>query len=309
MTQTLGIIADGIYPGISDAEYRSSLVWSSRMTPSVLEYGVQQTMAHVKAAYDGKVEFDTDSLSFGRAFHCRLLEPERFKTAFGVAQQCQADTAKKMRCSKRATVRVAGQWLCSTHADGDGSEIEVITEDEASTIEAMRARVFKHPAVNILKASGGCEVAIAWTDPRTRTPMKSKLDKWMQKVHGVDYSMILDLKTIRSAHPRAISNAIEEYGWARAAALRCDGIEALTGQRPRYCLICIEKEHPHEVCVPMIGEETMRGARWEVRNLLALWSKCVKDGAFPGYGDDFLDIEAPDWKLKVYENLVPHNGD
>ena len=53
----------------------------------------------------------------------------------------------------------------------------------------------------------------------------------------------------------------------------------------------------------MMDDETMEGARWEVRGNLQLWANCVKTGKYPGYGDDFVEISAPAWKLQYYRTL------
>ncbi len=310
------MIEDGIHLNIPAPVYFKALEWSGRMSPSTLENAMEKkdtggTMAHVKAAFDGEEEDDdTKAFAFGRAGHCRLLEPERFKMEFGIAQQCQGVTrdGKGPQCSKTGTKQQGGNWYCSSHGDDFPSEVAVISPDDAEVIEAVRKRMFAHPAVNILKQSGGCEVSIAWTCPRTGVKNKTRLDKWIPEVQTVDggsYPLIVDLKFVRCASERAIRFAIRDYGWARAAAFRQDGMEVLTGKRPRYCLICVEKTPPYEISVPMIGEDTLRGALWDVRTNLALWAGCVKSGKYPGYGDDFMEIETESSELHRYRNTVP----
>lgn len=307
------MIPDGIYPQTTTADYYGP-EWAGRMSPSILEHGVEGTMAHVKAAFDGAERADTDALAFGRAFHSALLEPTKFKTDYAVVEQCQAETAKKQRCSRNGTVRVGGQWYCSTHIDSDvSSDVEVISESDMSEITAMRTKVFAHPAVALMRNKGDTECCIAWT--ANGVPCKSRLDKLCMECQLPDDStgpMILDLKTVRSANPLSIRKAIEEHGWARAAAMRIGGIEALTGKHPDYCLICIEKEPPYQISVPctvLASEDdatrlTMCGAAREVHDLLCAWAACVKSGNYPGYPEDFSEMRAPEWKLKQYDYLL-----
>ena len=298
------MITDGIYPGVNFDTYAHGAEWEGRMNPGCIELAVRQTMAHVRADFLGLREREeTQPLTFGSAAHCRMIEPDRFKLAYAMGEQCVAFTkyGKGPRCSKAGTGRFDGQWLCSSHApDGVASKVERLTEKEAATIEGMRARILTHPAVNLLRQNGQAEVCIAWTCPRTGVKMKTRLDKFSPAVGN---GLILDLKFIRSANPRDLANAIEEYGYARAGALRQDGIEVLTGKRPEYYLVCVEKDAPYEPVVPMMDDETMEGARWEVRGNLQLWANCVKTGKYPGYGDDFVEISAPAWKLQYYRTL------
>lgn len=303
------MVSDGLHPNISDAEYRGP-EWADRMSPSVLEYAIGQTMAHVKAAFDGKMRLDTKPLRFGRAAHCRILEPERFKTAFAMSGQCEAFTrdGKGPRCSKWGTAKVGGLWACSTHSVGD-SEVEVYSPEDFENINGIIHRLSTHPVCKILKQSGGCECTIAWTCHRTGVKCKTKLDKWMPAVSGVDYSLIVDLKCLESADPESVSKAVANYGFARAAAMRMDGIEALTGKRPMYCLICVEKKYPFEVTVPFFGGNygisTMRGSLWDVRTNLQTWANCVAANRFPGYSDDFIEVETTYSELLRYKNCVP----
>lgn len=301
---------DGLYPGTSDAVYFGSPEWRERMTPNVLEWGVNQTMSHVYAAFTGQIEFDTPSMAFGRAWHAGLLEPERFVKAFAVAGQCEAETGKKAQCSKNGKVRQCGKWYCSLHAEPSDvhDDVEAITATQMDTISAMRARLLRHPIVKTLRQNGGAEYSIAWTDKATGTACASRLDKYIDNVTGWDEPLILDLKSVEDASPKAISKAIESYGWARAAAMRQAGMEALTGKKPRYFLIAQEKSFPYEILIPEIGEETMAGAAWEVRNLLATWAKCVREGRYPGYGDEITTVDAPLWKLKEYQSYAMVNS-
>jgi hypothetical protein len=298
------MIPDGIYPGLSFQTYSTDPEWGGRMTPHALELALQ-TQAHVRAEFLGLREpLKTAALGFGSAFHCRLLEPVRFPTAYALGEQCTATTTNGARCSKPGTGRYGGSWLCSTHAPADGeSEILRITEKEMKTINGMQARVSAHPAVKLLRLAGPAEVCIAWTCPRTKVACKSRLDKWVPKLEDGG-CIILDLKSVESAAPRALEASIEIYGWARAGAMRQDGIEALTGRRPEYYLLSVEKLPPYETAAVMLDEETMRGARWEVRANLSAWAQCCKLGTWPGYGDDFVELGAPDWKRKYYRSLV-----
>ncbi len=301
---------DGIYPGVPAPEYfdgREGKAWAGRMSPSVLEHGVKGTMEHVKAAFDGELDpTESEALDFGKAYHARLLEPERFKVDFAIAQQCNAFTrdGKGPRCSKMGTAYIGGQWYCSTHNHADlDSERDVISEDEAATVEKMRAKVLAHNAIKMLRQGGQAEVCIAWTCPRTGIQSKTRLDKLIPDCDwgGEKVDTIVDLKSIRSANDREVEKVIEDRGYARAGAMRLDGYHTLTGRDAVYVLVFQEKAAPYAVSVKTLGPATMEGARREVRGLLAVWANCVKTGVYPGYSDDIEEIDVAAWKLREYQ--------
>lgn len=299
------MIPDGIYESIPFPTYATGEEWKGRMNPGCIELAVVHTMAHVKADFDGlRPNEETAALSFGSAFHCALLEPERFARDYSIGEQCTATTGKGSRCSKAGIGRFGGQWACSIHApEGMTSEVERITVADDMTIKGMAARVKNHPAIKLLRQQGPAEVCIAWTDPRSGVACKSRLDKFIPELSGGG-SMILDLKSVESADPRSVAEKIEKYGWARAGEMRRDGVEVLTGRRPDYSLVCVEKEAPYAVAAVMFDDETCRGAAWEVRGNLQLWANCVKSGNFPEWSDDFVELSVPDWKIKYYRTVV-----
>jgi hypothetical protein len=76
----------GIYPGVSFAYY----VKIPAMNFSTLAWA-GDSMAHLRAAIDGVlVREDSDDMEWGRALHCRLLEPERYPEAVLIRGTCAA---------------------------------------------------------------------------------------------------------------------------------------------------------------------------------------------------------------------------
>ncbi len=75
----------GFHPNISFDDYKSL----DAINCSTLKWG-DTSMLHLRAALDGEIEHeDTTALNFGRAVHCRLFEPQDFKTRFAVALPCE----------------------------------------------------------------------------------------------------------------------------------------------------------------------------------------------------------------------------
>ncbi len=302
-TEEIIDVADGIFEDVHDPDYRK---WR-RMSPSTLEHG-NVTMAHLKAAWDGLPSESTDALEFGTATHCRLLEPARFKTEYVISERCSAETKDKKQCTRNGSMFNGTNWYCGQHAQGTEMPLGILSPDEAAAIEAIAKSVHAHPGVALLRQNGGCEVSLAWTDPGTGLKLKGRIDKWIPecRLPGDTKATptILDLKSVRSASPRAIETAIETYGWQRRAAMYRHGIETLTGLRPDYFLVCVEKEPPYAVAVYQLDEQSLAGGNWEYHNLLALWANCLRTNKFPGYGEDIQSIGVPAWKARQYQESM-----
>src|SRR5690606_29876450 len=111
------------------------------------------SMKHMKAAVEGKFEdADTTALKFGRAVHCRLLEPERYGTDILVATPCQAMTGKGKPCGARAKNwhQESNTWYCGikSHApEGCIEPRDYVSEEEAERIERMAKALHDHEAM------------------------------------------------------------------------------------------------------------------------------------------------------------------
>lgn len=301
-------VIDGIYENIPDPEYRA---WD-RMSASTLGACVKKdgSMKTLKASVDGHIKISSDAIEYGKAFHCRMLEPERFKSEFVTATDCQGvvkSTGKVCGCT--ASYRHGNYWYCGKHApEGAEQPDQMLTEKQYEELVGMCKALFAHPAVNLLRQHGGNEVSIAWTDEISGVKCKGRLDKLIRKIRWSDETgtrdvpMIVDLKAIRDATVKESRKEIDKYGYHYRAAMYCDGIKKLTGEMPIYVFIMIEKEYPYEIGVYPLGTRSLEIGRNIYKSLLQRWAHCLKTNEFPGINnDDLIDIELPEWTLKQEE--------
>ncbi len=112
----------GIYPGIPFADYAKI----PAMNCSTLRWG-EASMRHLKAAMDGHLKRDDSAdLRFGRAFHIRVLEPERYAESVIVRGPCEAILKSGPRkggaCGSGGAGMIGGAWYCGTHGGDSGSD-------------------------------------------------------------------------------------------------------------------------------------------------------------------------------------------
>lgn len=113
---------------------------------------------------------------------------------------------------------------------------------------------------------------------------------------------IIELKTCRSAHPRAIQKAIEAYSYhiqceAYKRALAC--IDPTLGGRVRHTWLFCELEPPY-VIVPAEAAGSMRKlgeSSW--LQAVDTWANCLATNEWPSYSrGKVLRVEASPWALE-----------
>lgn len=145
---------------------------------------------------------------------------------------------------------------------------------------------------------GEVEQVVLWTeraDDGTEVVCKAMFDL-------VDWasSFVLDLKSCDSAHPDAIANAIETYGYSIQHAAYRSAMEALGHRSPELLFLFLEREAPH-----VVTPADLRGAyrelgesRW--RRAVNLWARCLHENRWPGYvpyGLRSVPIEPKPWAM------------
>jgi hypothetical protein len=124
---------------------------------------------------------------------------------------------------------------------------------------------------------------------------RGRLDHWKPEI-----ATIYDLKTTRSAHPKAVANHMLTYGYDVQAAAYTQAIESIIPSmagRVRFVFLFVETVKPFATLIAHPAG-TMRelGARkWQ--RACEMWVKCLARKEFPCYGDGETEIEAPPWAL------------
>lgn len=282
----------GMYPTMGWGEYAKV----PAMSKSLLEYGML-SMRHLRAARDGLiVRKETDALYFGRALHCRLLEPVRFKEEFAVLPEFEQDTPGKYKNYKSTNEYNAKASAWSEENEGK----IVISQGDSDLIEAMAKTVYAHKAVKLMHAAGGCEHSMVWTDPGTGIHLKGRMDKYCPAFGRKKIPTIIDLKTCRSCDPDSLSRDVDDYGYTRQISIYMDGVKELTGETPDFLLIFVEKTFPHAVAVRRMGFDSVELGRQQYKSILQQWKMALETGVYPAYGEDIGWVDIPEWKLRRF---------
>lgn len=157
----------GIYPSTPFDVYASwPHVNNSLLCEAILDDSTI-SMAHMKSAMDGHVDYHTDAMRIGKMMHMRLLEPELYFEEVMVSTTCVKTKKSGEVCTNDGYLYSPENktWHCNvqSHAPGDAFEPEdYLKTGEAEAMEQMVIDLGKHQAVKLFKAHGGVEVSFVW---------------------------------------------------------------------------------------------------------------------------------------------------
>ena len=210
---------------------------------------------------------DTAAMKFGRAVHCRLLEPVAFSEHYTVAPECDRRTKE-------------GKAIWSALIE---SGKEVIS---ASDMEAIKAMEREFPAHLIRGVQ--TEVPLYWTDPETGVECKGRLD-------AITEDYVIDYKTTTNAATDAFMREAIRYGYDLQAAMYLEAARA-NGYHPKgFIFIAQEKTAPYLVNVLHAGDAFIDRGLWIMRDLLTKYKECRDSDNWPGYGENELIL--PEWEV------------
>lgn len=267
------ISGPGIYRGLPNETYHAD---RSAVSSSQLKVLAAQSPAHFKASFATKNE-STESLLFGSAFHCALLEPDEFAERYFVMPDINART-KDGKAKIAALEELANGKL-------------LITREWSERLKGMVASAHKHKAVLEMLSHGEAELAFVWEDPETGILCKIKTD-WYQS--GI---AIWDAKSAADASRDGFSRACGKYSYHLSAAMYRDGVAAHTGERLPWRFVPVEKEYPYACAVYTASEAFLRNGHREFRKALRTLQACRNSGVYPGYqpNHEVEEINLPAW--------------
>lgn len=259
---------------------------------------------HMHEALAGRIDAeDTTAKKFGRAVHCRLLEPDRFATDILVGTVCQSQFKDGSACKAPGKFFDGHAWFCGRHKHDDCTEpADFVSIEEAERIEAMAARLHDHPALGLFKRKGWSELSGVYE--RNGVLCKFRSDRVPE-----DMDLIIDIKKVQLGKARIYDceTAIANYGFHVQAAMNVDGIKAHhpRGLEPRFVWVFIEDAHPFGVQVIVADEGTIQCGRDELDWVLADYKRCIQYGKFPDYMPDGTKPFVgglPEWKRKQIQS-------
>lgn len=228
------------------------------------------------------------ALTFGRALHCAVLEPDVFASTYLVlpADAPQRPTAAMLGAKKRSPESEARcAWWAAWDADNAGKIM--LSASDYDRVQGMAESARAHPIARGLLAGGQREVTFRWQDEATWMNCKSRADLYAPG------EFLMDLKSCRDASPEGFARAVAAYQYDVQMQHYLSGIRA-NGDSIRWAvLLAIETEAPY-VCQPHILDVRAEERGWNLRQkAIKRQAECLRTGRWPGYGEGINEVQLP----------------
>lgn len=236
---------------------------------------------------------DTDTLFFGRALHCAVLEPEEFPKRYIIAPDFGDLRMVPGRTTKeegKANKERRNEWIAANAGK------TVLDAEDGDRIAHMAASIQGHRAA-MAAIRGATEQVIRWTDPIHGIACKARLD--------ILSTGIRDLKTAADVSPRGFGASAAKYLYHGMAAWYHDGAIAsgrcLSPDLP--LLIAVQHCEPWDVAVYRVELEALEAGRTLYRRLLRRFVECTAADWWPGVAPEIIPLQLPFWALKQEDAL------
>ena len=116
-----------------------------------------------------------------------------------------------------------------------------------------------------------------------------------------DMTVITDLKTCESAHPKVIQRKIADFGYDVQAAAYVSGLEHIHPElqgRVQFRFLFMELSPPYSVTPVMLAGTYIALGISKWRRAVNLWAKCVAEQRWPAYTEDVVRVEASKWAME-----------
>lgn len=263
----------GVYAAIPEDAYHSPVI--GMVNKSALDQ-VERSPAHYRIWLE-QPSRDTPALSFGRAFHCAVLEPERF-----AAQYVEAPDLGDLRRKENRLAR--DEW----RAMNEGKI--ALSNDEARRIAGMRESVLQHPLASKMLRDGEAEMTLRWQDRESGLQCKSRLDFYVRR-----HAMIVDLKSTDDAREESFKRSIVNYRYHVQDALYRSSADALELPIEHFVLMAVEKSPPYAVATYTLDSDAIGKGYIAARRNMDTLAECVAKNHWPAYPTGLRTIELPTW--------------
>ena len=263
---------------------------------------LKKSPAHYRQYKDEPAEVETDAMAFGSAYHCYILEPEKFEKEYyvfdddAIYQVLIGEGFKSPRSTKQYK-----EWMESeTRIIGDRKTIE---KDLFQKIKDMKEQLMKHYYCRALLTGGEAEMSITGVLQTVDGDIKVKAKPDYVK-H--DKRFIIDLKTTFDASVDGFTRAAADNDYHIQAAFYSDLLDMISGDGRGWTFFFIaqEKKKPYAFNIFEASPQFIGQGKYEYEQLLKLYKMCVEQNRWPGcqvfceWKSGNIELNLPKWAIK-----------
>lgn len=257
-----------------EAEYHSIRALSSSRLKAFM-----RSPAHLRHMDENPIT--GDALSFGSAFHQRILEPTRFDAEYVVAP----DVDRRTKDGKETYARFLSESAGKT----------VLSYDDHLSITGMADAIFRHPtAADLLARRDGTEVSVFW-DQKAGWDIvgaKARLDAYV-----LEDKAVIDLKSCVDASPDGFARSVAKFSYHIQAAWYLRAAEQMQIEVETVVFIAAEKKAPYGVGVYMLDRDAITEANHRIDSALPKYLACLRQNLWPSYDAGIQTLKLPRWAV------------
>ena len=283
------------FTDMDEATYHAS----KALSLSGMKTMLRQSPRHYEWQYLEGNQVTNEAMMFGRAFHCAILEPERFTEAYAVAPSVNMATksgALEYLAWIESITRVNSQLSDDAKLPEIKAQIarlkerfdgEIIDADTMHLIEMMADEVrAKNAANHLLSLKGYSEVSLFWEEEGVA--LKSRFDFLSES------GAIVDVKTSQDASPDGFTREAYKYGYHMQAYWYMRAYRQVTGKpADSFTFIACDKKAPHCVGVYKASDEMLELGEIDCMKALEIYRECVRRQCFHAYPDMIIALGLP----------------
>lgn len=262
----------GIHEGVPESEYHAPAL--GVVSKSALD-AVDRSPAHY-LTWLHEPKSDTPAFAFGRAFHCAVLEPERYARDY-ITMPDFGDMRSSKNRDKRDT------WL-------EGKPGVVLPAEDAARIGSMVAALRAHRLASKLFVGGLPEVTVTWQDEGTGLSCKTRMDYYVPQ-----RELTIDLKSTKDASLDAFRKDVANYRYHVQDALYRDSARAAGEPIKHFVFVAVEKEAPYGIGVYTLDQDAIQRGYNAARANIDQLAEAVRTDAWRCYPERIESIDLPPW--------------
>lgn len=266
-----GAFVPGVYDTYTNAEYHAA----DGISKSDLDL-IHKSPAHYIAARHE----ETPALRFGSAFHCAVLEHDRFNEAYTIVE---GDRRTKVVKDAIKDAEAAGKII--------------LTADDFNAIMSMTESVLKNPICAALLRDSLKEHSVFGELDDVR--VKCRPDGW-----NVEKSVLFDLKSTEDASPEGFARTVAKYRYHVQDAFYRHVVASATGGDAddlSFIFIAVEKKPPFAVALYQLDELAALQGWVDAREDLRRYKAAKDTDKWGGYSPRIETLSLPRWAVSNSE--------
>ena len=272
--------------------------------------------------YINQEPLDTEAVFFGSAYHCFILEPEKFDNEYFVIDDSEfckqliefgtldAKGNRKQVSKPRATNEYKN-WYEQQISKANGRIL--IDTDDFNTMVKMKDRLFRNRFCKSLLTGGESEKSYYCdieTNSGAKVGVKVRPDHCKKNKR-----FISDLKTCQDASVDGFTRHAADMGYHISAALYSDMLSLYEGKGMEWTFFFVaqEKKYPYAFNIFEASPQFIAQGRYEYELLLELLNWCKVNNKWPGYQVfcenrfGINEISLPKYAIKQFDFFTHNN--